>query len=560
MEAQTPTAEHARTKTRATLRLRHARVLLFFARTAAGVAWWDIVLRRLGLRALARRTAQERYRRAAVRFRALAAELGGLWIKVGQFLSARVDVLPESVTAELAGLQDEVDPESFDVMRTVVEAELAAPVADRFAAFDPAPLASASLGQVHRARLPSGEAVVVKVQRPDIKALIEVDLAALRTVIGWLKRYRPIRRRADLEALLAEFSRTLWEEVDYAAEARNATRFGEMFAADPEVRIPQVYPSHSTGRVLTLEDVYFIKITDYAAVEAAGVDRAEAADRLFGTYLRQIFVEGFFHADPHPGNLFVEPLGEGRWRLVFVDFGMVGRLTAEVKHGLRDLAIAIGARDLDRLAASYQELGVLLPEADLDRIRQAETVMFDRFWGKSMTELVRLHPTEMHRFAHQFRDLLYEMPFQVPHDLIFLGRCVAILSGMCTGLNPNFNLFEGLGPFARELLAEEGGDWLDTLLGWLTEQGGSLITLPSRLSSALTRIERGDLIVTARAAPDLERRLQMLSRSLNRLVAAVVFAALLLAGTLLILNGDRLPGAISLALALLALAWMLLGL
>ena len=152
------------------------------------------------------------------------------------------------------------------------------------------------------------------------------------------------------------------------------------------------------------------------------------------------------------------------------------------------------------------------------------------------------------------------MPFQVPHDLIFLGRCVAILSGMCTGLNPNFNLFEGLGPFARELLAEEGGDWLDTLLGWLTEQGGSLITLPSRLSSALTRIERGDLIVTARAAPDLERRLQMLSRSLNRLVAAVVFAALLLAGTLLILNGDRLPGAISLALALLALAWMLLGL
>jgi predicted unusual protein kinase regulating ubiquinone biosynthesis (AarF/ABC1/UbiB family) len=542
------------------LRLRYLRVLASFARTLGGIFWWDVLLRRLGLRALARRTAPERYRQAAHRFRSLAAEMGGVWIKVGQFLSARVDVLPESVTAELAGLQDEVDPESFEVMRTVVEAELGAPVADRFAAFDPAPLASASLGQVHRARLPSGEAVVVKVQRPDIKALIEVDLAALRTVVGWLKRYRPIRRRADLDGLLAEFSRTLWEEVDYAAEARNAIRFGEMFAADPEVRIPQVYPSHSTGRVLTLEDVYFIKITDYAAVEAAGVDRAEAADRLFGTYLRQIFVEGFFHADPHPGNLFVEPLGDRRWRLVFVDFGMVGRLTAEVKRGLRDLAIAVGARDLDRLMASSQELGVLLPEADLDRIRQAEAVMFDRFWGKSMTELVRLDPAEMHKVARQFRDLLYEMPFQVPHDLIFLGRCVAILSGMCTGLNPDFNLFEGLGPFARELLAQEGGDWLDTLLGWLTEQGGSLIRLPSRLSSTLTRIERGDLIITARAAPDLERRLQMLSRSLNRLVAAVVFAALLLAGTLLMLSGYRLPGAISLALALLTLAWMLLGL
>jgi len=540
------------------LRLRYLRVLAYFAGTLWGVFWWDVLLRRIGLRALARRTAPVRYQRAAHRFRCLAAEMGGVWIKVGQFLSARVDVLPESVTAELAGLQDEVDPESFEAMRTVVEADLGAPVADRFAAFDPAPLASASLGQVHRARLPSGEAVVVKVQRADIKALIEVDLAALRTVIGWLKRYRPIRRRADLEGLLAEFSRTLWEEVDYAAEARNAMRFGEMFATEPEVRIPRVYPSHSTGRVLTLEDVYFIKITDYAAAEAAGVDRAEAADRLFRTYLRQIFLEGFFHADPHPGNLFVEPLGGGRWRLVFVDFGMVGRLTAEAKQGLRDLAIAVGGRDLDRLMTSYQELGVLLPGADVDRIRQAEALMFDRFWGKSMTELVRMHPTEMHRFAHQFRDLLYEMPFQVPHDLIFLGRCVAILSGICTGLNPDFNVFEGLGPFARELLAAEGGDWLDTLLGWLTEQGGSLITLPSRLTSALSRIERGDLIVTAQAAPDLERRLEMLSRSVNRLVAAVVFAALLLSGTLLILNGDRVPGAVGLTLALLALAWMLL--
>ena len=542
------------------LRLRHARVLLFFARTVAGVAWWDIFLRRLGLRALARRTAQERYRRAAVRLRALAAELGGLWIKVGQFMSARVDVLPPSITTELAGLQDEVAPETFEAMRAVVEAELGAPLGDRFEWFDHEPLASASLGQVHRARLREGQAVVVKVQRPNIHAVIQVDLAALKTVIGWLKRYRPIRRRADLEALLAEFSRTLWEEVDYLAEAENARRFGQMFADDPQVRIPIVHATHTTGKVLTLEDVYFIKITDYAEVEAAGVDRAEAADRLFRTYLRQIFVEGFFHADPHPGNLFVEALGEGRWRLVFVDFGMVGRLSPEIKQGLRDLAIAVGGRDPGRLMKAYQELGVLLPGADLERIRQAETALLDQVWGKNMRELVRLHPSQMREFVRQFQDLLYEMPFQVPNDLIFLGRCVAILSGMCTGLDPEFNLFAGLAPFAQQLLAEEGGDWLDTLVDWLTKQGGVLAGLPGRVVSTLAKIERGELVVTARADPGLERELRSLSRSANRLVAAVVFAALLLAGTLLTLNGNQLLGRIGLGLALLALAWMLLGL
>jgi hypothetical protein len=243
-----------------------------------------------------------------------------------------------------------------------------------------------------------------------------------------------------------------------------------MFADDPGVRIPAVYAGHTTRRVLTLEDVYFIKITDYAAVEAAGVSRAEAADRLFSTYLRQIFLEGFFHADPHPGNLFIEPL-DGRWRLVFVDFGMVGRLSAGAKQGLRDLAIAVGARDLDRLMRAYQELDILLPGADLARIRQAEAAVFDRFWGKSMRELAHTHPQEMRRFAREFRDLMNEMPFQAPRDLIFLGRCVAILSGMCSGLNPEFNLFGGLAPFA-DSSGPGGRRWLGRLLGWLVEEGG----------------------------------------------------------------------------------------
>lgn len=536
------------------LRARARRALFFFARALLGALLWDVVLAHLGLGALARRTRTHRYRRLARRFRALATDLGGVWIKVGQFLSARVDVLPEEVTSELAGLQDEVPPEPLEAVRRVVEAELGEPLEAAFAWFDPTPLASASLGQVHRARLKTGEAVAVKVQRPGIEDLIRVDLAALRRVLGWLQRYRPITRRVDLEALFQEFSRTLWQEVDYLAEAENARRFAAMFADDPAVRIPAVYDQRTTRRVLTLEDVYFIKIIDFQAIDEAGVDRAEVADRLLRTYLEQIFIQGFFHADPHPGNLFVEPLGEGRWRLVFVDFGMVGRLTPQAKAGLRELAIAVATRDADRILAAYRQLGVLLPGADLERIRQAEQAMLDRFWGLNLAELRRAHPREMQRLAREFRDLLYEMPFQVPTDLILLGRCLALLSGLCTALYPEFNVFDRLVPFARRLLEAERGSPLDIFLDWLLEQGQALLTMPVRLEAALTKIERGELRVMARAAPDLEERIARLTQAVDRLVGAVFFGALLLVGALLYTSGQRLLGGVALALAALLLA------
>ncbi len=289
------------------------------------------------------------------------------------------------------------------------------------------------------------------------------------------------------------------------------------------------------------------------------MDLSDVADRLFQTYLRQIFIEGFFHADPHPGNLFIEPLEAGSWRLVFVDFGMVGRLTSRAKEGLRDLAVGVGTRDLDRMIQAYQTLEILLPEADLERVKQAEAVVFERFWGRSMRELREMHPREMRQFSRQFRDVLYEMPFQVPADLIFLGRCIGILSGMCTGLNPDFNVFEGLTPLARQLIAEEGGDWLEVLLQWLEREGRALASLPSRLDSMLVKIERGEMTVTAKAAPELDRSLERLSRSINRLVAALVFAALLLVSSLLYINGEPVLGAIGLTLALLSALWVLRG-
>ena len=581
---------------------RYRRLVLFFARILLSAIFWDILLRNLGFRSLSRRTVRRRYSAAARRFRALAIRMGGVLIKVGQFLSARVDVLPEYITSELSGLQDEVPPEDFTALRQVLESELRGKLGERFAAFDEVPLAAASLGQAHRAALPTGERVVVKIQRPKIQAIVETDLAVLRTVASWLRRYRPIARRADVDALLAEFSRVLREEMDYVAEAGNALRFAEMFAGDPEIRVPRVYPTHSTRRVLTLEDVYFIKITDYEAITAAGVDRSEVADRLLKTYLRQIFMEGFFHADPHPGNLFVEPPGglsslnptllrygdysglnglsglsprphseaergdapgihsPTEWRLVFVDFGMVGRISEETKAGLREAAIAVGTRDAARLVKAYAMLDVLLPTADLKRVEEAESAIFDAFWGKSMGELRRIDPREYRRLASEFRDLLYELPYQIPEDLIFLGRCVAILSGMCTGLNPNFNLFDKLAPFAMQLLAGAGKGGLDYWIDQLLEVGRVLLALPGRLDRTLYLLERGDLELQSRSDPQLLRRLDRATRALNRLALGVLLTGLLISAPLAYQAGQPTLGLILLLLAIPTGLWLIFGL
>jgi len=540
-------------------RMRYLRVMFFFARITLSVLMWDLLLRRIGLRSLARRTASRRYQRHAHRFRILATRLGGLWIKVGQFLSTRLDVLPEVVTDELAGLQDEVPPDSFESIQAKIEASFGCPMEECFGWIDPQPLASASLGQVHRARLPAGDEVVVKVQRPGIRTLIEIDMDALRMVMRWIKRYPPINRRADLDAIFTEFSQTLWREVDYCAEAENALRFAEMFAEDETVRIPKVYLQQSTREVLLLEDVYFIKITDYAAIEATGVQLDEVADRLLRTYLHQIFDEHFFHADPHPGNLFVEPLDGGNWRLVFVDFGMVGQISPEAIAGLRDAVIAIGTGNVDRMMQSYQRLGVLLPGADLKRIREVEEAMLGKLWGKSMREIIQTHPEDMREMVREFRDVLYEMPFQVPADLLFFGRCLSILMGMCVGLNPEFNFFNSLRPFAEGLLTEETGDWINELLPALMEQIQALARLPARMERTLSKIERGEVTVTARFTPELERQFLRLTKAANRVVGSIVFAALLLAGSFVYVNGEYTLGGVAYGLGAIALLLTLRG-
>ena len=546
------------------LKARYRRIVYFFARLAISFTIWDVFLPRLGLRRWSQRTRSQRLSRAAAQFRALAVHLGGVMIKVGQFFSARVDVLPTEITQELAGLQDEVPAENFADIRGVIEAEFNQPLEVKFPTFEQTPEAAASLGQVHRAKI-AGQDVVVKVQRPNIEQIIATDLAALRTVGKWLKRYEPISRRADISAILNEFTRILYEEIDYLAEGKNAETFAANLRERPGVCVPGVVWTHTSRRVLTLEDVGAIKITDYAAISAAGVDRVEVADRLFKVYLQQIFEDGFFHADPHPGNLFVSPLaspskGETaskgvEWQLVFVDFGMVGHMPPNLLAGMREMAIAFGTRDTARMLKSFQLLGVLLPGADLTLIEKAETMAFDRFWGKSMSELTNISHQEMYEFASQFQELIFTMPFQIPEDLILLGRTVGILSGMCTGLDPDFNLWEGLAPFAQKLIAEEATkDWKV----WLDELGKFIrpwLSFPQRLDTLLARLEHGDLTVRA---PQLSSEVNEIKQSIHRLTGGIVFAGLLVSGIQLYLAGEVAFGAGLIITAVVSLVWVML--
>ncbi|RJP54558.1 MAG: AarF/ABC1/UbiB kinase family protein [Anaerolineaceae bacterium] len=547
------------------LRGRYLRILTFFAGVIVRFTYWEIVLRHLGFRPLVRKTRSERFRREAVRFRALAIRMGGVMIKVGQFLSSRLDVLPPEITDTLADLQDEVPAETFKDIRQLAEQELGASLAEKFDWFDAEPLAAASLGQVHRARLKVEDDagfrdVVVKVQRPNIASIVDVDLSALRRVGDWLMRYRPIREHADVPALLREFSSTVREEIDYIKEAENARTFYENFKDDRDVHVPRVVGGLTTLRVLTLEDVYAIKITDYDAITAAGIDRGAVACKLLAVYLKQIFEDGFFHADPHPGNLFVTPLPpkkgskKVRWQLTFVDFGMVGRVPEGTQEGLRELVIGVGTKDAGRVVRSYRLLNALLPGADLKRIEQVEAQAFDRFWGMSMSDLRKTSPEEIRKFAHQYRDLMLSMPFQVPNDLLMLVRCVAILSGMCTGLDPNFNLWTQLAPYAQKMIASDSDSGLDVILDQLGEMLQVLAALPSQASRVLSQMESGGLTVQA---PQVTSEVRGLSRSVDRLTGGVIFAALLVGGVMLLNAGNVTAGNIFLGAAGASLLWVL---
>ena len=542
------------------MKSRYRRILRFAALALLQTWWFELVLPRFGLKRWVAARRIDRYRAMARRFSVLAASLGGLIIKAGQFASSRLDILPSAITAELESLQDDVAPEPFDRIREQIEGELALPLRVAFEAFDENPIASASLGQAYRARLAPSLAqefgasdVVVKVLRPGIDEIVEVDLRALRRIGQWLSRIKLVARRTDAPALVEEFAAVSLDEIDYRHEASNLERFRSNFATDARVGVPDIVWERSTRRVLTLQDVTAIKITDVAALTAAGINPNAVAAELARVTFEQIFNHGFFHADPHPGNIFVTPGATESgvdFSLTFIDFGMMGEIGDQLREGLQSFIFALVARDARGCVVAMQRLGVLLPSADAIELENAIAAVFDRFGGVGVAEITQTDPRVFRELAIQFSDLVRTLPFQLPEDFLLLLRSISLISGVTSALNREFNMWDAVDPFARTLLTGGGSSTVNAVGRQILSVLTTLAQLPQRLDSALTRLDQG---LVAVRLPELEKRVRRLDGSTRRVSAAILTAALIVGGSLLRIAGDELGNVLLIASIPLAL-------
>jgi ubiquinone biosynthesis protein len=391
---------------------------------------------------LARRRSDRRLPRG-VRLRRLLEDLGPTFVKLGQLLSLRPDLLPGDLVRELERLQDHVPPEPPELVRAVLEAELGAPPESLFATFEWQPIAAASLGQVHAAALPDGRAVVVKVQRPGVRRTVEDDLEVLSDLVRRFGRHPSLRAVTDPEGLLAEFRRSLHDELDYTREGRHADAMRRQ-VHDTRVAIPHVYWNLTTGRVLTLEALYGVKPTDREAMAAAGHDPRRIARLLAQTVLHAIFEAGYFHADPHPGNLAVLPDG----RLAVYDLGMVGRLAPELRDAVADLSASLLRKDSEGVVAAILALGEVPPDADLAALAHDVEDLRDRYYDVPLPRI---------DLADAVSDVLrvaYRHRVRVSKDLSLLGKALVTLEGVVRRLDPDLSMLEVARPFGRTFLRQ----------------------------------------------------------------------------------------------------------
>lgn len=432
---------------------------------------------------------------ALVQFRDRARHLGILMIKFGQFLSTRVDLLPEQAITILSSLQDDVPAVPFEHIMYVVEAELGKPIGEVFSTLKPQCTAAASLGQVHQAVLAcTGEAVALKVQRPNAELFVRIDLRALKCVTWLITRFVRLDSIVDLESILREFEYVTYEEIDYVREAVHAKRFKEMFKGNPAIYVPRVYDQYVSRRLLVLEWIDGIKINDYEALDASGISRLEVVKRTACAYFYQLFEGGFFHADPHPGNIFVKKGSAGTEPIIaFVDFGMMGSHTKTMKNLLKEAFLAIIARDTRLLVNALAKLGFIGEGADIDSIEHSLSLLMDRYCGMTLGEMSKVDILEM---AQDAVYLFYGQPIHIPVQLAFTGRAISTLIGFSMALAPEFNIIETAMPYARKFLgldAEGMEQALYHLLGQVIETGKSLLTLPCSLERFLGEFERGEI-------------------------------------------------------------------
>ena len=535
------------TSTPRALKARYRRIMRFATKALVQSWYFELALPSIRLGKFAARGRIKRVSKLAREFHDLAADLGGLMIKLGQFLSSRLDVLPVEITSQLEGLQDEVRPEPQSAIRDQIERELGFSIETAFSVFNEEPIAAASLGQAHRATLSPSlaeeagfEDVVVKVLRPGIEQIVEVDIKALRQVGRILARVKLVSRRADAPALVEEFAQTCYEEINYLNEAQNLERFAKNFENDTRVNPPEIVWERTSRRVLTLSDVTAIKITDVESLEKAGINPSAVATELARITFEQFFVTGFFHADPHPGNIFVqksEPDSETEFSLTYIDFGMMGQITDEVRLNLQKLLFALASRDPGGSLVATQKLNFLLPSADTLALEQALEKLFERFGGVGVADLLQTDPKEIRELALEYSQLIRTLPFQLPENFLLLFRSLSLISGVTSSLNKEFNLWDAVDPFARSLLNGTGERLVKNLSAQVSEFASTLIRLPQRIDALISTAERGDLVVRNIV---LEKQIRTLDSSVRRVGAAVIFLALLAAAIYLRVSEDSL--------------------
>jgi predicted unusual protein kinase regulating ubiquinone biosynthesis (AarF/ABC1/UbiB family) len=455
--------------------------------------------------------------------------LGPTFIKIGQLLSTRPDVLPPEYIDVLSQLQDEVPPAPWADAREVIEAELG-PVDEYFDEFDTDAISGASLGQVYRASI-DGEDVAVKIRRPGVKTLVEADLRVVRWSLPILMRFVDEARAFSLENLADEFATVIRQEMDYEREARMLTEIRGNFADDEGIIVPQVVDSHSGPTVLTMKYVPGTKITDVESLDEKGIDLSRVAERLTRAYFKMIIEDGVYHADPHPGNLAIQEDGS----IVFYDFGMSGRVDEYIQERIVEFYVAVANRDTDAILDALIAIGTLSPDADRQLMGEVMELAIQDARGRDVDQY------RVQQIVGQIEDSIYEFPFRLPPNLALVLRVATVVEGVCVTLDPEFDFIET----ATDYLTEQGYRE-ESIRQYLSETGEefqdaawSMLRVPPKLEAALDRVDRESLTVRA----ELRDPQDLYSELARRMIYGFVLAAGLLSAALLY-AADKLPGAV----------------
>jgi len=502
--------------------------------------------------------------------------LGPTFIKIGQQFSTRVDILPQEYVDQLSELQDQVPPFPSETAVKIVEEELGASVNELFDRFDFEPIAAASLGQVHRARL-NGQEVVIKVQRPGLKELFDIDLKNLRVIAEYLQKVDPKSDGAkrDWVAIYDECASVLYQEIDYTKEAFNAEKFAENFKKLDYVKVPEVYWKYTTPQVLTMEYVPGIKINRIQQLDKLGVDRKRLGRYAVESYLEQILSHGFFHADPHPGNIAVDDFNGGR--LIFYDFGMMGSISPNIREGLLEVFYGVYEKDPDKVLQAMVQMGVLVPTGDMTAVRRTAQFFLNSFqerlaaqrkeremttaelgFKKQLTKEEKFEKKKQ-RLAAIGEDLLAiaaDQPFRFPATFTFVVRAFSVLDGIGKGLDPRFDITEIAKPYARELLRfnEAGVEVVvkDAKKRWERQSRAfyNLFRQPDRvekLAQIIERLEQGDLKLRVRTL-ESERAFQRVAAVQKTIGYGIAAGSLANLATMLYFNSIRGPATIAYSL------------